>query len=159
MLCLYIATSTLHALLSRMAIYSAHNRAYHDRLKDTLSDRNFVFVGAFFGTLNCVLGYSFGLPYSNGPAIISILFGYFLVGFVSGMGVLGIFGVFVAMSVFARELKPSLDFTSPDNCGGTQFIGEALVVFSSVTLIAGVCVPKIRFGNIGGAVHREPAEK
>jgi hypothetical protein len=83
---------------------------------------------------------SFGLPYSNGPAIISILFGYFLVGFVGGMGVIGIYGVFVAISVFSRELKPSLDFTAPDNCGGTQFIGEALVVFSSVTMIAGVMI-------------------
>jgi hypothetical protein len=69
MLCLYIATATLHALLSRMAIYSAHgNRAYHDRLKDTLSDRNFVIAGALFGTLNCVLGCSFGLPYVSGSA-------------------------------------------------------------------------------------------
>ncbi|MFZ1920222.1 MAG: hypothetical protein WAU57_01180 [Xanthobacteraceae bacterium] len=140
MLCLYIATSTLHALLSRLAIYSANNPVYHARLKDTLSDRNFVVVGAFFGTLNCVLGYSFGLPYSNGQAIISILFGYFVVGFIGGMGLLGIFGVFVAMRVFARDLKPSLDFTSPDNCGGTQFIGETLVVFSSVTLIVGVMI-------------------
>ena len=141
MLCLYIATATLHALLSRMALYSAHgNRAYHDRLKDALSDRNFVIAGAFFGALNCVLGYCFGLPYSHGSAIASILLGYFLVGFVGGMGVLGIYGVFVAISVFSRELKPALDFTSPDNCGGTRFIGDALVVFSSVTLIAGVMI-------------------
>jgi hypothetical protein len=141
MLCLYIATATLHDLLSRMALYSVHgNGVYRDRLKDALSDRNFVIAGAFFGTLNCVLGYCFGLPDSHVLAIASILFGYFLVGFVSGMGVLGIYGVFVAISVFSRELKPALDFTSPDNCGGTQFIGDALVVFSSVTLIAGVMI-------------------
>jgi len=141
MLCLYIATYTLHALLSKMAIYSAHdNQAHRICLKDTLSDRNFVLAGSFFGTLNCILGYSFGLPYSNGPAIISILSGYFLVGFVGGMAVLGICGVFVAVSAFSRELKPPLDFTSPDNCGGTRFIGDALVIFSSVTLIAGVMI-------------------
>src|SRR5579863_2993993 len=141
MLCLYVATFTLHALLSRMATYSEHgSRACHDCLKHTLSDRNFVVAGAFFGVLNCVLGYSFGLPYANAPAVVSILFGYFLVGFVGGMGVLGIFGVFVAISAFSRELKSALDIASPDNCGGTQFIGEALVVFSSVTLIAGVMI-------------------
>jgi hypothetical protein len=132
---LYIATYTLHVLLSRMGIYSPH-----DGLKDTLSDRNFILAGSLFGTLNCVLGYSFGLPYPNGPAIISILFGYFLVGFVGGMAVLGIYGVFVAISAFSRAPKPALDFASPDNCGGTRFIGDALVIFSSVTLIAGVMI-------------------
>ena len=141
MLCLYVATFTLHALLSRMATYSEHgSRACHDCLKHTLSDRNFVVAGASFGVLNCVLGYSFGLPYTNAPAVVSILLGYFLVGFVGGMGVLGIYGVFVAISAFSRDLKSALDITSPDNCGGTQFIGEALVVFSSVTLIAGVMI-------------------
>lgn len=141
MLCLYVATYTLHQLLCRMAIYlSSDNQAYRVGLKDTLSDRNFVAAGLFFGALNCVMGRSFGLPYSDGPAIISILFGYFLVGFVGGMAILGIYGVFVAVRVFSRELKPSLDFTSPDNCGGTLFIGEALVVFSAVTLIAGVMI-------------------
>ena len=141
MLLLYIATSTLHALLSKMAIYSAHdNRAYRIGLKETLSDRNFVLAGSIFGTLNCVLGYSFGLPYSNAPAIISILFGYFLVGFVGGMAILGIYGVYVAISAFSREPKLPLDLTSPDNCGGTRFIGDALVIFSSVTLIAGVMI-------------------
>ena len=124
-----------------MAIYSAHdNQAHCISLKDTLSDRNFVLAGSFFGTLNCSLGYSFGLPYSNEPAIISVLFGYFFVGFVGGMGVLGIYGVFVAISEFSHILKPSLDFTSPDNCGGTLFIGAALVVFGSVTMIAGVMI-------------------
>jgi hypothetical protein len=54
--------------------------------------------------------------------------------------VLGIYGVVVAISSFSRDLKSTLDITSPDNCGGTQFIGEALVVFSSVTLIAGVMI-------------------
>jgi hypothetical protein len=154
MLCLYIATHTLHALLSRMATYSAHgNQAYRVGLKDTLSDRNFVLAGSFFGTLNCVFGYRFGLPYFDEPAVISILFGYFLVGFVGGMGILGIYGVFIATSEFSRVLKPSLDCTSPDNCGGTLFIGEALVVFSSVTMIAGVMISIYIFKTNWAADH------
>ncbi len=141
MFCLYIATFALHALLSRMATYSEQgSRACHDCLKHTLSDRNFVVAGAFFGVLNCVLGYSFGLPHTSAPAVVSILFGYFIVGFVGGMGVLGIYGVFVAISTFSRNLNSAVDIASPDNCGGTQFIGEALVVFSSMTLIAGVMI-------------------
>jgi|HubBroStandDraft_2_1064218.scaffolds.fasta_scaffold146503_1 hypothetical protein len=141
MLCLYIATYTLHELISRMAIYvPPDNQAYRVCLKHTLSDRNFVIAGSIFGALNCVIGNRFGLPYAGGQAIISILFGYFLVGFIGGMAVLGIYGVFVAVRLFSRELKPSLDFSSPDNCGGTLFIGEALVVFGAVTLIAGVMI-------------------
>jgi len=36
---------------------------------------------------------------------------------------------------------------------------HALVQSDETAIIGGVCVPKIRFGNIGGEVHREPAEK
>ena len=50
MLLLYIATSTLHALLSKMAIYSAHdNRAYRIGLKETLSDRTLFWLVQFLG--------------------------------------------------------------------------------------------------------------
>ena len=56
------------------------------------------------------------------------------------MAVFAIYGLLVAFKAFPRKLKRCLDFTAPDRCGGIAFVGEALVVFSSVTLIAGVMI-------------------
>lgn len=142
MLCLYYATHTLRSLLPEMDVRSGagDSEAYMAALRRILSNRNFVLAGIFFGLLNCGFGYGFGLPYSEGPAVVTILSGYFLAGFVCGMAALGIYGVSVSISAFSRKAKRFFDFTSPDGCGGTLFLGEALVVFSSVTLIVGVMI-------------------
>ena len=142
MLCLYYATHTLRTILPEMAVRLRPDgdEAYMSPLKRVLSDRNFILAGLFFGLLNCGFGYCFGLPYSKGPGLITILSGYLLVGFVCGMAVFGIYGVSVSISAFSRKAKPSFDFTSPDRCGGTVFLGEALIVFGAVTLIVGVMI-------------------
>jgi hypothetical protein len=70
----------------------------------------------------------------------TILIGFFLVGFINGMAVLGIYGVFVTIRRFSEAAALSFDFTAPDNCGGTLFIGDTLVAFSSATLIVGVMI-------------------
>jgi len=142
MLCLYYATHTLRIILPEMdmRLRPDGDEVYMTPLKRILSDRNFILAGFFFGLLNCGFAYGFGLPYSKGLAVVTILSGYFLAGFVCGMAVFGIYGVSVSISAFSREAKRSLDFTSPDCCGGTLFLGEALVVFSSVTLIVGVMI-------------------
>jgi hypothetical protein len=142
MLCLYYATHTLHAIIPEMdtRLRPDSNEIYMIPLKQTLSDRNFLLAGLFFGLLNCGFGYTFGLPYDKGPAVSTILIGFFLAGFVCGMAVFGIYGVSVAINTFSLKVKRSLDLTSPDRCGGMRFLGEALVVFSSVTLIVGVMI-------------------
>jgi len=142
MLCLYFATATLHTLVSAMARQRPppDKQALLPDLTRILSDRNFVLVGSFFGILNCIVGYSFGLPYSNHSEIATILIGFFLAGFISGMAVLGIYGVYVTITGFSKAAALSFDFTEPDNCGGTLFIGDRLVAFSSVTLIVGVMI-------------------
>lgn len=142
MLCLYYATHTLRAMFPEMnaRLDPGGKKVCMQVLTEVLSDYNFVRIGLLFGVLNCAFGYSFGLPYSHGLAIYTILFGYFLAGFVCGMAVWGIYGVFVAISAFARKAKDSFDFTSPDHCGGTLFLGEALIRFGTVTLIVGVLI-------------------
>lgn len=110
-------------------------------LKRILSDRHFVLAGFFFGSLNCWFGQFFGIPfYYERFASVIFLGGYFLAGFVCGMAVWGIYGVSVAISAFSQKAKQSFDYTSPDRCGGTVFLGEALVVFGLVTLIVGVMI-------------------
>jgi hypothetical protein len=39
-----------------------------------------------------------------------------------------------------RTENLEIDYTAPDGCGGTLFLGEALVKFGSVTLIMGVLI-------------------
>jgi hypothetical protein len=142
MLCLYFATATLHTLVSMLARQRSHTEKQGSLpdLTRTLSNRNFVLVGSFFGLLNCTVGYSFGPPYSGNLEMATILIGFFLVGFISGMAVLGIYGVFVTISRFSEATALSFDFTAPDNCGGTLFVGDTLVAFSSATLIVGVMI-------------------
>lgn len=142
MLCLYYATHTLRTIFPEMdmRLRPLGCKVYITPLGRILSDRNFVLVGLFFGLLNCGFGYCFGIPYTKGSAIITVSVGYFLAGFVCGMAIWGIYGVSVSISAFSQGAKHSFDFTSPDHCGGTLFLGEALVVFSSVTLIVGVMI-------------------
>jgi len=142
MLCVYYATHTLRIILPEMAkrVRLDGDEVFMTPLKRILSDSNFVLAGLFFGFLNCGFGYGFGLPYSQGLAVVTILSGYFLAGFVCGLAVLGVYGVSISIRAFSRKAKRALDFTSPDCCGGTLFLGEALVVFSSVTLIVGVMI-------------------
>lgn len=142
MLCLYYATHTLRTIFPEMdmRLRPDGDEVYMTPLKRILSDRNFILAGLFFGLLNCGFGYTFGLPYLKGLAVFTILGGFFLAGFVCGMAVFGIYGILVAINAFSRKAKRSLDFTSPDRCGGTVFLGEALVVISSGMLITGVMI-------------------
>lgn len=142
MLNLYYATHKFRAILPEMdtRLPSDGDKVYMTPLKSVLSDRNFILAGSFFGLLNCVFGLYFGLPYNESLERTTILWGYFLAGFVCGMAVFGIYGISLSISAFARKAKASFDFTSPDRCGRTLFLGEALVVFSSVTLVVGVMI-------------------
>jgi len=154
MLALYYATDTLRGLLPEMSLRlrspdhegpldpkrHANDKLFTKPLERTLSNGWFVFWGAAIGLSNCWVGYKFGLPYTAPCAQATILFGFFLAGFVCGMAAWGIYGVTLMIAAFARNVKDSLDYTAPDHCGGVQFIGEALVVFSSVTLIVGVLI-------------------
>lgn len=155
MLTLYYATYTLRGLLPEMTLLlrpranrNGHNVVENEEsdcsfmqpLNNTLSDWKFICAGLFFGLVNCLMGYVFGLPYETDYAKAAILFGLFLAGFVCGMAAWGIYGINVIVAAFAREVKPSLDYAAPDHCGGVQFLGEGLLVFSSVTLIVGVMI-------------------
>ncbi len=142
MLCLYYATHTLKTMFPEMntRLGSEGKKVYMPPLKRELSDANFIVAGICFGLLNCGVGCLFGLPYLEPPGVVTILIGYFLAGFVCGMAVWGIYGVSAPIKAYSLKAKPSFDFTSPDHCGGTGFLGDALIVFSSVTLIVGVMI-------------------
>jgi hypothetical protein len=154
MVCLYYATHTLDLLSAEFNNRSSSDevQAYKSALGNVLSDWKFIQSGIFFGALNCAVGLYLGLP-SNTPRI-TLLFGYFLAGFVGGMAVRGIYGVTKLLNAFSPKTKSSFDFTSPDGCGGTGFVGEALIVFSSVFLIVGVMISIYMLRTTWTAPHR-----
>jgi hypothetical protein len=147
MLCLYYATHTLHGLLPDMSLVlrkgdgtANRDAVFMEPIERLLSDRRFIIAGLLVGLFNCGVGWALGAPCEGARDCATLFFGFFLAGFVCGMAVLGIYGVTVALTEFGRNAKSGLDDSAPDRCGGVQFIGEGLVVFSSVTLIVGVLI-------------------
>ena len=139
---LYYATHILRFVLTDidMRLHPEGEGVHWTTLKRILTDRNFVLAGFFFGLLNYIFGHIFA-PTSWNPLVkVTILSGCSLAGFVCGMGVFAIFGICLSIHACAQELKRTFDFTSPDYCGGTEFLGRALVLFSSFTLIGGVMI-------------------
>ena len=151
LLLLYYATHTLRGMLPQMdrrlnkkgEEYYRARQAYFVSLKKTLRDRNFVLAGLLFGAINCLMGYSFGVPYPEARGRATIFAGFFVVGFICGMAALGIYGVLDMIKAFMGgmgEENGGLDYSAPDGSGGTLFLGEALVKFGSVTLTMGVLI-------------------
>lgn len=138
----YYATDTLKRLFPQIDIWanSQPPLKYIQPLAQTLSNRNFLYAGLLFGILNTLMGKLFGVPYPTISAQVSIYIGFFLVGFICGLATWGIYGVLRTINVLTKENMIRLDFTAPDGCGGTQFLGNAFVKFGAVTLIMGVMI-------------------
>jgi hypothetical protein len=155
MLSLYYATHVFRNMISEVLRRIPDDVREGDILKPIskiLTNRGFIIFGVGFGVFTCILGLAFGLPDYKGfacgcglPVNIwfadsTLLFGFFLAGFVNGMAVFGILVVLKSFKIFSDKIDSSIDFTFPDRCGGTAFLGTALTVYSSVTLIAGVMI-------------------
>lgn len=143
-LSLFYATHTFRMLLPKLAgcMQPEQQARLMALVGSDLSDRRFVVSGLVFGCLNSLMGLLFGLPdiYDNAWKVTTILTGYFIAGFVCGLALCGIAGVAKSISAISRGNESLFDYTSHDKCGGTQFIGWALLVFSVVTLIVGVLI-------------------
>ncbi len=140
-LLLSYATITLRDLFPEMdkRIKPRSPELYLRPLNRWLSDRNFILAGIAFGALNDLMGYRFGIWY-HGSSRWTILVGFFVVGFISGMAAYSIVGVSDSLRRFITQGKPPLDYRSPDRCGGLAFLGTALMKFGIVTLIMGVLI-------------------
>jgi len=141
---LFYATHTFRMLLPRLdtRLSETQQVMFLSDIQKYLNDKNFLMYGVSFGALNSIIGFSFGLPDLYDPELstIILIFCYFLAGFVCGLALSGIVGVIRCISnIFVNETA-LLDYTSHDKCGGTQFIGWALLVFSMVTLSVGMLI-------------------
>lgn len=156
MLSLYYATHVYRIMISealRRIPKGVTEKDILEPISDYLTDRGFVISGVVFGVFTCFLGFFFGLPDYKGFACgccglpdniwfanFTLYFGFFLAGFVNGLAVFGILVVLKSFKIFSDKIDSSIDFTFPDRCGGTAFLGTGLMVYSSVTLIAGVMI-------------------
>jgi len=149
LLSLYYATDALRRLFPHMDSrlhehgepFSRARQTYYRTLRKRLSDRAFVGAGVFFGIVNCVMGYLFGVPTAfSWVGRIAIFSAFFVVGFICGMAALAIYAILETVRDFVRAPHLELDYSAPDGCGGMRFLGEALVKFGSVTLIMGVLI-------------------
>ncbi len=143
MLCLYYATHVFRNMIPEVLRRIPQDAAEDDivaPISNILTDRGFIVCGVVIGIINCGFGLAFGIPVNNWFAVSTLLFGFFLAGFVNGLAVFGIYGVWASIKSFSDKIDSSIDFTSPDRCGDTAFLGTVLMVFSSVTLIAGVMI-------------------
>ncbi len=138
---LYYATFTLINTIAEVEARTLPQarKLYTKPLRFWLSDYQFVLAGIFFGALNCIVGYSFGVPYTTWSSKLTIFFGFFLAGFVSGIAAYSLIGVAGFVRGFVAS-DPILDYREPDKCAGLSFLGEALVKFGLANLIMGVLI-------------------
>ena len=140
----YYATAILRRALTEIkARLNKGNAACLIRcVNEVLSDGRFAKAGLFFGALNTFMGIVFGLPsYYRGfwPAATSYS-GFFIAGFVCGIPVWGIYGVWRVFEAFAKDQTLKVSYTAHDDRGGMEFVGAALVRFAAVTLTEGVLI-------------------
>lgn len=143
-LALFYATHTFRSLLPQLGarLNSTDQAVFKEAISQHLANNKFAISGLVFGTLNCSMAYGFGLPlkYDDLTDQVIMFSVYFVAGFICGLAVLGIIGVTQCLSKLAEKMEGFFDYTSRDGCGDTLFLGEALVIFSSVTLIVGVLI-------------------
>ena len=141
---LFFATHTFKRLFPQLNnhLTDTQKEAFLSDVDNYLSDKVFLSYGVLFGALNSLIGIVFGIPdlYETILDQSVLMLGYFLAGFVCGLALSGIVGVTRTLSNLFLSEHSFLDYTSHDKCGGTQFVGRALLIFSIVTLAVGLLI-------------------
>lgn len=113
---------------------------YFELLRKALGKKYLLLSGSFFGLLNAVFGHTFGIWYKELlPQIIFILH-YFLVGFICGVAIVGIIAVIISINSLVKEKNIILNLFSNDRCFGTSVIGNELLLYSLISLSAGLFI-------------------
>lgn len=105
-----------------------------------LSDKTMIKYGLFFGLLNSGLGLFYGIWYEHTLLFISLLYQIFFVGFIAGLAISGIIGILRVIRYLVSKEVSEVNFNCPDNCAGMVNIGNSLLKFSLVSLLAGILI-------------------
>lgn len=143
MFTLYIAVGTFRNMCKRLLLLPDFQFDIQPSVERHLSDLRFISYGLGFAVVNTLLGYTFGISshaHLDTQGQIILYLGFLLTGFICGMPIAGIVGLVSVINGFSTALKQIISYKKPDGCGGTEFIGNALLVFGLVTLAVGVLI-------------------
>jgi uncharacterized membrane protein len=91
----------------------------------------------------------------SASSLVMVHFGFFLVGFASGMGLLAITAVIVLYLKFAPTLQYTLDPNDPDRNGGIKRLGDSLWFFGGLIGAVSVLVSIYMFGVSWTFIHKQ----
>lgn len=112
-------------------------------VENWMSDSRFVMAGAGFATLNTLVGHVLGLPavvHESVAALAMMYIGFFVSGFLAGVGLLAIAAVITLVLRIAPTLQQTLKPDDPDGAGGIGTIGDSLWFFALLIGAVGVLV-------------------
>ena len=109
-------------------------------VENHVKDVTMLKYGFSFGFANLGLGLFYGFWYEQPVLLISLGYQIFLAGFIAGMAISGIISILKVVNYITDQKKTDMDFDCPDRCGGMTRIGNSLLKFSLVSLIAGIMI-------------------
>lgn len=140
---MYAATMAFRKSLATIGRIEGQSKICQDIIENWMSDNQYLLAGAGFATLNTLVGHLLGVPAEiHQPAIaLGMLYvGFFVSGFLAGMGLLSIAAVIALHLRFAPNLQHALDPEDPDGAGGIGTLGDSLWFFALLIGTVGVLV-------------------
>ena len=140
---LYAATMAFRKCLAVVDKFQSHSAMGQEIVERWMSDSRFMLAGAGFATLNTLVGHLLGLPvvvHESIAALIMMYVGFFVSGFLAGIGLLSIAAVIVLVLRIAPSLQHSLNPEDPDGAGGIGTLGDSLWFFALLIGAVGVLV-------------------
>ncbi|MCG8414147.1 MAG: hypothetical protein MI746_07995 [Pseudomonadales bacterium] len=140
---LYAATMAFRKSLATIDKFEGQTKLTRGIVDNWLTDQRFVMAGVGFATLNTAIGHLLGVPaviHESVAALTLIYIGFFLSGFLAGIGLLSIAAVIKLVLNFAPNLQHSLDPEDPDGSGGIGTLGDSLWFFALLIGAVGVLV-------------------
>lgn len=140
---LYAATMAFRKALATIDKFEGKSRLGQDIVENWMSDSRFILAGTGFATLNTTVGHLLGLPavvHESVAALTMMYVGFFLSGFLAGIGLLSIAAVITLVLRFAPSLQHTLNPDDPDGSGGIGTLGDSLWFFAFLIGAVGILV-------------------
>ncbi len=140
---MYAATMAFRKSLATIDRIEGQSKISQDIIENWMSDNQYLLAGAAFGTLNTLIGHLLGVPteiHQSAVALGMFYVGFFVSGFLAGMGLLSIAAVILLHLRFAPNLQHALNPEDPDGSGGIGTLGDALWFFALLIGLVGVLV-------------------
>lgn len=140
---LYAATMAFRKSIATIDKFEGQTSLTQAIVENWLSDHRFVMAGVSFATLNTAIGHLMGVPvviHESVAALTLFYIGFFLSGFLAGIGLLSIAAVIKLVLSFAPNLQHMLNPEDPDGSGGIGTLGDSLWFFALLIGAVGVLV-------------------